>query len=425
MPKHTLMVDLLKKVARTDGFTVGPIGVTAKIINLADNRSFSVHTSINENLAMVRNCEDIERLTGWTEKLFEAQQAAKQKTRANRSKAVSHRLNAALEQMGVFQTPSERGAPVITDPEGYRHESGETMTVEDIGPELARKYLDTVTIEKGEDGRRGQRRASAATIRGYADKMSRGEWVRIHSPIAFADDHLVDGQQRMAAVELSGTTQSFWVARGFTRAIFPKTDKGRNRTANDTFFVEGEDNGAQLVPVMRYTFLMDHVPQKKWPDTRVSDEQLLQTLEVATQRFQRGEGPDPRGSVKWHRASRTSRAQGSAISTAHFLISRANYDIQEGVESFFDVLRFGDGLVPGDPLRALRLWLAAAPERRTKEKNLKVSKQLLHLYLILLQWNNTVEGKKINGISYQLPIELPQPHRLRRPVPRVAFVSNP
>ena len=76
----------------------------------------------------------------------------------------------------------------------------------DIDPDLSGEFLERNRNIRNLDERRAK---------GLAMMMERGEWRQTHQGIAFdRDGYLVDGQHRLRAIQLSGTTQRMLVVSG-------------------------------------------------------------------------------------------------------------------------------------------------------------------------------------------------------------------
>src|SRR6516164_11104096 len=101
---------------------------------------------------------------------------------------------------------------------------------------------------------------SLGKAQAYAHQMNLGYWRLVHQGIAFyPNKKLADGQHRIAAVFLSGTTQQFTVFRNFSEDAMEAIDTGKRRTAGDAFGITGlvakDDSkiaGAIVETVMKY-----------------------------------------------------------------------------------------------------------------------------------------------------------------------------
>ena len=108
------------------------------------------------------------------------------------------------------------------------------MELKTITPDIAK-----VMLEKNI----GNRPYNKATLRRYVKLMLDGEWGITPDAIGFnVDGFLMNGQHRLKAVVLSGTTQQFFLVEGLPRESFSYTDEGRKRQAGDILNV-----GAKVV----------------------------------------------------------------------------------------------------------------------------------------------------------------------------------
>lgn len=105
---------------------------------------------------------------------------------------------------------------------------GEITSVETITPVIA--ALLFVELNKH------NRDFSLSKAHGYAQQMTMGYWKLVHQGLAFyPNGKLADGQHRLAAIFLSGTTQQFTVFRNFAEDAMQAIDVGKRRTAGDAF----------------------------------------------------------------------------------------------------------------------------------------------------------------------------------------------
>lgn len=111
------------------------------------------------------------------------------------------------------------------------------ITVEEIGPALAKKYL--ICNSRNRDQR-------SKWIADLAGRMARGEWVFTAETVSFDEDgYLIDGQHRLEAILMSGVTLQMLVARGFPRKAFDVIDRGKRR--NDRDLLGGSEKHTQVV----------------------------------------------------------------------------------------------------------------------------------------------------------------------------------
>lgn len=79
------------------------------------------------------------------------------------------------------------------------------------------------------------------TVFEYEGQMVEGKWQYTSQSIIVIDSegHLIDAQQRLLAQIKAGVTLVWDISTGYDRETFKVLDKGRNRTAGDTFALEG------------------------------------------------------------------------------------------------------------------------------------------------------------------------------------------
>jgi len=89
--------------------------------------------------------------------------------------------------------------------------------------------------------------------RQYADDMANGSWRwEICDPLRFSDcGVLLDGQNRLQAVILSGVTLPFLVVRGLPMTTQTVMDTGVGRKLGDVLKLQGEDHYNALATVVR------------------------------------------------------------------------------------------------------------------------------------------------------------------------------
>ena len=128
---------------------------------------------------------------------------------------------------------------------------------------------------------------SLSKAQSYAQQMQLGYWRLVHQGIAFyPSKKLADGQHRIAAVFLSGTTQAFTVFRNFSEDAMEAIDTGKRRTAGDAFGITGlvprqysKVAGAIVDTVMKYESLRLHAKsispsiyeQKDWAKAHLNE----------------------------------------------------------------------------------------------------------------------------------------------------------
>ena len=113
-----------------------------------------------------------------------------------------------------------------------------TMTIETIGPEEAKIYLDY---------NKGNRPPKTSRIRVYANDMKSGKWILSPQGIAFdTDGILIDGQNRLFAVIKSGASVEMAVFRDVAPEARAVLDDGVKRNTSDVLSFQGEQNTSTI-----------------------------------------------------------------------------------------------------------------------------------------------------------------------------------
>jgi hypothetical protein len=101
----------------------------------------------------------------------------------------------------------------------------------DVNPDIAVKWLE---------GNVMNRPVSQSHVEAMAEEMKAGRWITTHQGIAFDDkDTLVDGQQRLWAIFLSGRTIRMSVTRGLSAEAIELIDGGKGRSMTDRMCING------------------------------------------------------------------------------------------------------------------------------------------------------------------------------------------
>jgi hypothetical protein len=108
-----------------------------------------------------------------------------------------------------------------------------TSKLERITPERATSFLNH---------NKGNRKLRPGIVEKYAHDMTNGLWTECSAPVVFYDDgEVADGQHRLWAIVESGTTQKFFVVRGFPRGAGLNMDTHAPRTLVDNARISKTD----------------------------------------------------------------------------------------------------------------------------------------------------------------------------------------
>jgi hypothetical protein len=254
-----------------------------------------------------------------------------------------------------------------------------TQEIKDIGPEEARKLLDANPMN---------RRPSQGYVDSYSRAMTNGEWTYVGDPIRLnSDDEILDGQQRLMAVEKSGTTQVFTVISGLPSETRLVMDQGRTRTARDDLHmldVAAHADKATIASLL-LRWSMGGIGTTH---IRISKNEVVEFVRTHNDKLGRA--------VNHARALRKeiSMAKGAAGATffrAHDLdVFAAN--------AFFEKLVTGEGLESGDPILTLRNTIVRNKAVKSTGRRITTPEEL---YYIVRAWNAYRRGEVM--MKLQLP----------------------
>lgn len=250
-----------------------------------------------------------------------------------------------------------------------------------IGPEEARAILTRNTRN---------RTLWKNTVAAYAADMSAGAWRPNGDTIKLAgpdDDVLNDGQHRLHAIIVSGTTQQMIVVSGLEPETQETIDTGRRRTFADALKLRGERNSVNLAALVRRVNLWERgVRRSRSITVAPTIAQLFDTLAAH---------PEVRDSLDIAakvRRSHVPLSPGNA-GMAHWLFARLD---AEDCNWFFARLCDGANLAADHPVSVLRRTLInnALPAARGR-----VDEDLAFAYLIKA-WNAYRDGRAIKLLRY-------------------------
>ncbi len=264
-----------------------------------------------------------------------------------------------------------------------------TVTIERIGPDEAKRYLESNA------GNRGQKEGK---IRTYTSDMEAGRWLLNGESIKFSSDgRLKDGQNRLMAIIRSGATIDTVVVRGLLSAAQVTMDTGAPRRLNDVLQMRGERNVNSLATVVRAiaNFAYFGAPFTTGHAAAPSQQQYLAILDKY---------PDLRDATTFGAGRNVEGLSRSNVATLYWLFKHVDVD---DARRFFDLLVHGEGLFKGDPVHTLRERLLKDSGRN----NTPLSAQAKTVFTIkawnawrsgahmsLLKWNSTEPFPEIAGL---------------------------
>lgn len=246
-----------------------------------------------------------------------------------------------------------------------------TIEIIEVGPELAKKWLDENNIHN-----RGKRDGRTAA---YARDMTAGEWDFNGDAVRFSIDNVVlDGQHRLEAIAASGTTQMLLVVDGLPAATQDTMDSGAPRTLADVLDLRNEEHASMLAPVVRRLTLFERAITGggNWQPTK---REMLNFVE-------RNPGVRRAAEVAYLAKHARLPIASSVVGAAYFLAAERS---TEDAEAFFvEKLINSVGLSEGEPALTL--------QRRLKNEMVAgrtIDPEFGFRYVVLA-WNRFREGNK-------------------------------
>lgn len=215
------------------------------------------------------------------------------------------------------------------------------FTIEVVTPELAEEWL-----EHNENNRS----MSSVLVRQYARDMEQGNWKFVGDPIRFAPDgNLIDGQKRLAAVVLSGTTQKFIVGREIPEDDRLILDSGQKRSAAHSMQMQGLRDANNVAAMVRLLL--------QW-----QQELLLERVTFSNQElsgFVETFEPDLYKAISIGHQARSAMYARVPVAGAVYFRSVHHFG-QDFTDNFYEKLISGEEIPSGSPIGAFRrsVWRA-------------------------------------------------------------------
>lgn len=108
---------------------------------------------------------------------------------------------------------------------------------------------------------------------GFVTAMDRGEWTYHHQGLAFyADGTVADGQHRLGALAIHGSTQDFLVSTDFNKEAIDAIDRSTRRSAGESLEMQGVSDGKAKATIAK--FVMNYNAELHGEKPRFSDPQI-------------------------------------------------------------------------------------------------------------------------------------------------------
>lgn len=123
--------------------------------------------------------------------------------------------------------------------------------VQAITPKKAAEFLEANTAN---------RPLARSVVKGFAEAMTRGDWMVTHQGIAFdSNGVLVDGQHRLAAIIEADIPVEMAIFTEVNAGTFDVLDTGKRRNAGDVLAVQGEKSVTVLSAMLRTVWLYEQI----------------------------------------------------------------------------------------------------------------------------------------------------------------------
>jgi hypothetical protein len=273
-------------------------------------------------------------------------------------------------------------ATVPGNPDSPRYE------LVDITPALAKEWLDRNSHN---------RNIRERVVNGYAADMLAGNWVEDGQSIKFsADGVLLDGQHRLSAIVQSGMTVHMLVVTNLAASTQDTMDTGAKRSLADVLKLHGEEHYVTLAAALLRVHVWKQGARKNIKQSgnaRPTHRQLLSVLDGH---------PELRRSVQIGSRVRDSvRISGGTVALCHWLFNRID---QGDCAFFFARIADGAGLVPGDPVYALRRAIDNLAKASGRPDEAFVTA------LVIKAWNFYRAGQDIQLLAYRPGGAHPEPY---------------
>ena len=266
--------------------------------------------------------------------------------------------------------------------------SGRTVTLEQITPELAKKYLDSMP---------NNRRVRHRVVRELVAAMNKGEWFATVEPIHFdTTGHLRNGQHRLTAIEVTGKTAEFMVVRGATEDEIDAIDTGNRRLPGDILSLRhGVADGDTAATALKHLYNIE----RGWAPSMGGRSNGMNNHEIGKV-FSKH--PDIVESVAYVNETPSIRklAPKGTMAFCHYIITqKAELAYSDRAIEFFRCLERDIYQSNNDPILRLRERLHRAKNSfGANKERLTVAEMSA---LIIKAWNLWVTGKPITRLSWR------------------------
>lgn len=261
--------------------------------------------------------------------------------------------------------------------------------VKTITPDMAIELLKKNVINRS---------LSEKYVRHYESQMRSGKWLSTGDAIKVSSTgNLIDGQHRLQALINYGKPLDFLVVEGLEDQVFKVLDTGKNRSAADVLTIAGIKNAAKIAAAARTIIA--------FTNGRFSEGGGRKTASYATNAdvlkfVQSNERVNDCVQYASEVCKNFRSINLGTVACVYFLISKKN---ETKADSFFEKYSKGIDLSEQSPIRVLRERLI----RDTQNKTRLTTRD--KMALLIMAWNNFVQGKKTTNLVLQNNYKFPKP----------------
>lgn len=241
-----------------------------------------------------------------------------------------------------------------------------------------------------------------ALVRKYAHDITTGQWGINGATIVFnGDGRVLDGQHRLAAVEMAGVAAPMIVVRGVETNVFHTIDTGKPRSLGDVLDIRGEVQGARVASIVRWRYRIDNgcfVGGAKVPPLTHSG-----ALEFLGKHRELAKSAELVAGLELKKGM----IQPGLLGAYHSIFSLIN---QRDADTFVRRLADGEGLRKDSPIYVLRERLLS--EATTRSGATRVSRPKVKAAMLIKAWNCYRAKETADGghtIRYRRNDQFPTP----------------
>lgn len=260
-----------------------------------------------------------------------------------------------------------------------------------VTPELARMWLE-LNVRN--------RPLAKTRVSRYAETMRSGLWRHpTGETIIFdSDEHLIDGQHRLAAQVESGVTISYWVMFGAKPDDFTVVGQGDKRSTGDVLAIAGVAQARAVGAIARTVLRMQQFHDRHWSSVSVAQAVPARVAEFALEHAEL-----LLQAAKWARAVKVeTQIPENAYGAVAYWINQAKPNSQEWLE-FHQSVRDGELLKAGSPVLTLRRWGMS----RSRDKGVNQQEQVVFVTKAWNAFHDRRDIKLLRWLHSELPMPLP------------------